>query len=55
MFEITKLNLGQYFEAKFGQDFNFRFSRDDDFEVNVEVAKVDDEDRVCNSVLHCLE
>ena len=25
MFEVTKLNLGQYSEARFGQDFNFRF------------------------------
>ena len=25
-----KLNLGQYSEAKIGQDFNFRFSRDAD-------------------------
>ena len=24
---FTKLNLGQYSEARFGQDFNFRFSR----------------------------
>ena len=23
--EVTKLNLGQYSEASFGQDFNFRF------------------------------
>ena len=28
--EVTKLNLGQYSEARFGQDFNFRFSRDAD-------------------------
>ena len=41
-----KLYLRQYFEARFGQDFNFRFSRDADFEVNVEVPNVDDEDRV---------
>ena len=25
---MTKLNLGQYSEARFGQDFNFKFSRD---------------------------
>ena len=25
--EVTKLNLGQYSEARYGQDFNFRFSR----------------------------
>ena len=25
---VTKLNLGQYSEAGFGQDFNFRFSLD---------------------------
>ena len=24
------MNLGQYSEARFGQDFNFRFSRDAD-------------------------
>ena len=24
--EVTKLNLGQYSEARFGHDFNFRFS-----------------------------
>ena len=28
--DVTKLNLGQYSEARFGQDFNFRFSRDAD-------------------------
>ena len=28
--EVMKLNLGQYSEARFGQDFNFRFSRDAD-------------------------
>ena len=28
--EVTKLNLGQYSEASFGQDFNFRFSQDTD-------------------------
>ena len=28
--EVTKLNLGQYSEARLGQDFNFRFSRDVD-------------------------
>ena len=28
--EVAKLNLGQYSEARFGQDFNFRFSRDAD-------------------------
>ena len=27
---VTKLNLGQYSGARFGQDFNFRFSRDAD-------------------------
>ena len=33
--EVTKLNLGQYFEARFGQDFNLLFySRDANFEVN---------------------
>ena len=26
--EVTKLNLGQYSEARFGQDFNFGFSQD---------------------------
>ena len=30
-----KLNLGQYSEARFGQDFNLRFSRNGD-EVSVE-------------------
>ena len=28
--EVTKLNLSQYSEAGFGQDFNFRFSGDAD-------------------------
>ena len=28
--EITKLNLGQYSKAMFGQDFKFKFSRDAD-------------------------
>ena len=28
--EVTKLNLGQYSEARFGQDFNFRLSWDAD-------------------------
>ena len=28
--KILKLNLGQYFEARFGQDFNSSFSRDAD-------------------------
>ena len=28
--EIFKLNLGQYSEARFGQDFNSSFSRDAD-------------------------
>ena len=28
--EVTQLNLGQNSEARFGQDFNFRFSRDPD-------------------------
>ena len=28
--EVTKLNPGQYSEARFGQDFNFRFCRDAD-------------------------
>ena len=28
--KVTKLNLAQYSEASFGQDFNFRFSRDTD-------------------------
>ena len=28
--EVTKFNLGQYFEARFAQDFYFRFSRDAD-------------------------
>ena len=28
--EVTKLNLGQYSEARLGQDFNFRISRDAD-------------------------
>ena len=28
--EVTKLNLGQDHEAKFGQDFKFKFSRDAD-------------------------
>ena len=27
---VTKLNLGQDSEAKFGQDFKFKFSRDAD-------------------------
>ena len=26
--EVTKLNLGQDSEARFGQDFKFKFSRD---------------------------
>ena len=30
MVSILLLNLGQYFKARFGQDFNFRFSRDAD-------------------------
>ena len=25
--EVTKSNLGHYSEARFGQDFNFRFNR----------------------------
>ena len=37
-----KLNLGRDSEARFGQDFNIRFSRD---------ADVTDEDRVGNSLL----
>ena len=28
--EVMKFNLGGYSEARFGQDFNFRFSRDAD-------------------------
>ena len=28
--EVTKLNLGQVYEARFGQDFKFKFSRDAD-------------------------
>ena len=28
--EVTKLNLGHYFEAMFGQDFYLRFSQDAD-------------------------
>ena len=28
--KVTKLNLGQYSEARFGQDFYLRFSRDAD-------------------------
>ena len=28
--EVTKVNLGQYSEARFGQDFNLRFSGDAD-------------------------
>ena len=28
--EVRKLNLGQYSEARFGQDFNLRFCRDAD-------------------------
>ena len=28
--EVTKLNLGQDSEARFGQNFSFRFSRDAD-------------------------
>ena len=28
--EVTKLNLGQDSEARFGQDFKFKFSRDTD-------------------------
>ena len=28
--EVARLNLGQYSEARFGQDFNFRFSWDAD-------------------------
>ena len=28
--EVTKLNLGQYFEARFGQDFKFKFCGDAD-------------------------
>ena len=28
--EVTTLNLGQFSEARFGQDFNLRFSRDAD-------------------------
>ena len=27
---VMKFNLGRYYEARFGQDFNFRFSRDAD-------------------------
>ena len=27
---VTKLNLGQDYEAKFGQDLKFKYSRDDD-------------------------
>ena len=30
MVEITKLNLGQDYEARYGQDFKFKFSRDAD-------------------------
>ena len=30
----VKSNLGQCSKARFGQDFNFIFSRDADFEVN---------------------
>ena len=28
--EVTKLNLGQDSEARYGQDFKFKFSRDTD-------------------------
>ena len=28
--EVANLNLGQYSEGRFGEDFNFRFSRDGD-------------------------
>ena len=28
--EVMKLNLGQYSEARFGQDFNLGFSQDAD-------------------------
>ena len=28
--EVTKLNLGQDYEARFGQDFKFKFSQDTD-------------------------
>ena len=28
--EVAKLNLGQYSEGRFGQDFKFKFSRDTD-------------------------
>ena len=34
---MTKLNLGQYSEAWFGQDFNLRFSRDADVWLRFEV------------------
>ena len=30
MVEVTRLNIGQDYEARFGQDFKFMFSRDAD-------------------------
>ena len=36
--EVTKLNLGQDYEARFGQDFKFKFSQDAD--VWVEILKL---------------
>ena len=31
--KVTKLNLGQYSEARYGKDFNFRFSRESQLEM----------------------
>ena len=38
MVEVTKLNIGQDYEARFGQDFKFKFSQDAD--VWVEILKL---------------
>ena len=53
--EVTKLNLGQYYEARFGQDFKFKFSRDTDVWLRfgslclIKILKLFDQD-LCNNL-----
>ena len=44
MVEVTKLNIGQYSEARFGQDFYFRFSQN---------AGRDSEIVICSRFVNC--
>ena len=50
MVEVTKLNLGQYSEARFGQDFNLRFSRDADVWL---MLNTDSEIAICSRFVNC--